>query len=76
MRHFLCGFILLKLVGAAAASGVIGSKNSVYYSSYCRQYKCVLEDRGFSHDDGVDFGQFKYRLEGRQRFDSTPLRSL
>jgi len=63
MRRFLCGIVLLELMGSAAASGAIGSHNSVYYSSYCQLYRCVLEDRGFSHTDGVDFGQFKYRLK-------------
>jgi len=57
--------LVLMAVATAAAGGAISSNDhdSVYYSSYCRKYSCVLEDRGFSHTDGVDFGQFKYRLK-------------
>jgi hypothetical protein len=50
------------LLGVGHARAALGSPNSVYFSSYCQKYKCALEDRGFSHADGVDYGQFKYRL--------------
>ncbi len=65
MRGIFYILIALGLTETALAGGAISSNDhdSVYYSSYCRKYACALEDRGFSHTDGVDYGQFKYRLK-------------
>jgi|GEM_PF-1241973 len=52
----------LMLLGMAQARGLMDSYKSVYFSSYCQKYRCVLERKTFSHTDGVDFLVYRYRL--------------
>ena len=60
MRSLL--MVSLMSWGTGHARGTIGSHNSVYSSSYCQQHRCVLE-RVTTHNDGVDFLIYRYRLK-------------